>query len=388
MAADLAILTNARAADQRSMIGYGELLLKAARRSGYEVTEFRSASLLSRMAPGSVAGRPFAKLLGNLDRFIVSPLALAGRRADIVHVVDPGNIPYLDVVRHRASVVTVHDVIPYLCAAEHLDGFRPTANGRRLMAAILRRLKRVDRVVCVSENTRRDLLSLIELDPARVVTIPNAVFQPMRPVTDEECSAVRERLGLPPDGPIILHVGSNSFYKNRATVLEVFARVAARHPRALLLFVGPRSADLVARTAALGLEKDVHFAERADRADMAAIYSAASVLLFPSFYEGFGYPVLEAQLCGTPVVCSNAGSLAEVGGDAVMMANPRDTEALALSLDRLLKDSRLREHLRRAGMVNARRFELECWRESHDRLYRLLSVSRPAVPLVGEEGTQ
>jgi glycosyltransferase involved in cell wall biosynthesis len=240
----------------------------------------------------------------------------------------------------------------------------------------------------VSENTRRDLLSLVELEPARVVTIPNAVFQPMRPVMDEECSAVRARLGLPAHGPIILHVGSNSFYKNRMTILEVFARVAARHPGALLLFVGPRSTDLVARTAALGLEKSVHFAERADRANMAAIYSAASVLLFPSLYEGFGYPVLEAQLCGTPVVCSNAGSLVEVGGDAVMTASPRDTEGLALSVDCLLKDPQLRERLGRTGMVNARRFELQCWRESHDRLYRLLSDPRRTVQLDGERRTQ
>lgn len=380
--ADLAILTNARAADQRSMIGYGELLLENARRAGYDVTEFRSVSLMSRLLPGRVGDRPIAKLFGNLDRFGATPLALAGRRAEIVHVVDPGNVLYLDVIRHRVSIVTVHDFIPYLCVVGRLEGFRPTASGRRLMAAILRRLKRVDRIVCVSDSTRRDLLSLVELDSARVVTIPNAVFQPMRPATPEECRAVRARLGLPARGTIILHVGSNSFYKNRRMVLEVFARVAPLHPDGVLLFVGPRSPDLVELAAALGLAGRIHFAERADRADMAAIYSAASILLFPSLYEGFGYPVLEAQLCRTPVVCSNAGSLAEVGGDAVMTAEPRDVNALALAVDKILADPEVREHLRRAGMVNARRFGIECWRKAHDHVYGSVMASENVVDLV------
>lgn len=366
------------------MIGYGELLLETAREAGYDVAEFRGTSLMSRMLAGRAAGRPIAKLLGNLDRFGVTPLALAGRRAALVHVVDPGNVLYLDVIRHRASIVTVHDVIPYLCVAGRLEGFRPTASGRRLMAAILNRLKRVDRIVCVSDNTRRDLMSLVELDPARVVTIPNAVFQPMRPATARECVAVRARLGLPAGGAIILHVGSNSFYKNRRTVLDVFYRLAPRHLEAVLLFVGPRSSDLVERAAAFGISQRVHFAEFVEQADMAAIYSAVSVLLFPSLYEGFGYPVLEAQLCGTPVVCSTAGSLAEVGDNAVLMADPHDGNALALAVDQVLSNPEVRGHLRRAGVVNAERFRLECWREAHNRLYRSVMASETAVHLLQE----
>lgn len=386
--ADLAILTNARAADQRSMIGYGELLLEAARGSGYNVTEFRGTSLLSRLLSGRVGGRPIAKFLGNLDRFGATPLALAGRRAALVHVVDPGNVLYLDVIRHRASIVTVHDVIPYLCADGRLGGFRPTLSGRRLMAGILSRLKRVDRIVCVSDNTRRDLLSLVELDPARVVTIPNAVFQPMRPATPEECAAVRAGFGLPARGAIILHVGSNSFYKNRPMVLEVFVRLAPLHPESVLLFVGPQSPDLLEHAGALGLAERVHFAERAERAEMAALYSAASVLLFPSLYEGFGYPVIEAQLCGTPVVCSTAGSLAEVGRKAVLTADPHDVDALASAVDQVLSNPEVRGHLRRAGVVNAGRFTLECWREAHDRLYHSALGSEPAARMVGEGETR
>lgn len=371
---DIAILTNARVADQRSMIGYGHLLLDAARRSGYATAEFRAISLCARLAPGRVAQRLIAKLLANVDRFVATPLALAGRRAAIVHVVDPGNAPYLRVLRYQAAIVTVHDLIPYLCASGRLTGFRPTAAGRTLMAEILHQLQRADRVVCVSENTRRDLLSLVDIDPNRVVTIPNAVFQPMQRASDAACGDIRSWLRLPPEAPIILHVGSNAFYKNRLTVIDVFAGVLRRHGDARLLFVGPRSADLVNRAAALGLSDRVRYAERVDGSQLAAIYSAARVLLFPSLYEGFGYPVLEAQLCGTPVVCSNAGSLPEVGGDAALTAAPLDVAGLTAAVDQVLSDPALAERMQHAGSGNARRFHPLAWIEAHRRLYdRLLS---------------
>jgi glycosyltransferase involved in cell wall biosynthesis len=321
-----------------------------------------------------------------MDRFIVTPLALAGRQAPIVHVVDPGNILYLNVIRHAASVVTVHDVIPFLCVEGRLRGFTPTAAGRRLLAAIRHSLKRVDQIICVSECTRRDLLSLVALDPGRVTTIPNAVFQPMQRAEPEACARVRQRLGLPTDAPIVLHVGSNDFYKNRLAVVGVFAKLAARHASARLLFVGPRTPDLEERAAALGVADRVQYVDKVPANDLAAVYSLASVLLFPSLYEGFGYPVLEAQLCGTPVVCSNAGSLPEVGGNAVLAADPLDVDALAAAVDRVLTEPDLCASLRRAGAENAHRFDPVSWREAHDRLYaKLLPAACRAQPAAEEQ---
>ncbi len=365
----LGILTNARSANQRSMLGYGDLLLDNARRADLAVRELRAPSLISRLAPGRTGGHPARKLLANLDRFVTAPLAFAGKKADIVHVVDPGNVPYLDVIRHRASIVTVHDVIPYLCEAGRLEGFHPTATGRWLMRRILKRLARVDRIVCVSDTTRRDLLGLADLDPTRVVTIPNAVFQPMAPATPDECLRLRRRLGLPQDARIILHVGSSSFYKNRRTVLDVFARIAQDFPDTVLLFVGPRTPDIAHRLAATGLVNRVHFAPTVPRESMATVYSMASVVLFPSLYEGFGYPVLEAQLCGTPVVCSAVGALPEVAGEGALLADPRDVKTLVGAVSRLLCDPDLCARLCVAGTTNAARFSPEAWGCRHRALY-------------------
>ena len=322
----LAILTNARAADQRSMIGYGEMVLEAARQSGHEVVEFRPASLLGTLLPAPIGGLP-RKLANNLDRFVLTPLKLAGRRADIVHVVDPGNAVYLPLIRHRRSIVTVHDMIPYLARDCKLPGWRPTRPGRWLMNRITARLAKVDHVVCVSHATRRDLLSYVDIPEERVSVIHNAVFQPMAPARAEACIGLRARLGLPPDAPLILHVGRN-WYKNRETVLDVAAQVRAVRPDARLVMVGAPTPALTKQAAQLGLTGAVHVLDRVSREDMATLYTTASVLLFPSIYEGFGLPVLEAQMCGTPVVCSDAGSLREVAGEGTTFP-AHDVDALA-----------------------------------------------------------
>lgn len=323
----LAILTNARAPDQYSMIGYGELLLDAARQSGHKVVEFRGASVFANLLPKRVQGLP-RKLANNLDRFLATPLKLAGRRADIVHVVDPGNVIYLPLIRKRLSIATVHDMIPYLARDGKLPSWKPSRSGRWLMNCITRRLAQVDHIVCVSHATRRDLLSYVNIPDERVSVIHNAVFQTMAPASPVACAELGARFGLPAGAPLILHVGRN-FYKNRETVLDVAAKVRETRVDVLLVMVGALTPALEERAARLGLAGALHVLPKVGREDMATLYTTASVLLFPSLYEGFGLPVLEAQMCGTPVVCSDAGSLPEVAGDGAMVYEAMNVEALA-----------------------------------------------------------
>ena len=318
----LAILTNSRAADQRSMIGYGEMLLQAARLTKHEVLEFRCASLFGNMLPKRIQGRT-RKLINNLDRFLVTPLKLAGRRADIVHVVDPGNAVYLPLIRHRCSIVTVHDMIPYLARDGKLPGWRPSRPGRWLLNRILAQLARVNRIVCVSQTTRRDLFTYVDLPENRVHVIRNAVFQRMRPASPSACVALRSRLGLPVDTPLILHVGRD-FYKNRPLALKVFARIVRERPDVRLVLVGALDAALWTQARQLGIIDKLYVLDFVRREEMTALYTTVSLLLFPSLYEGFGLPVLEARLCGTPVVCSNAGALPEVAGDKAITIASHD----------------------------------------------------------------
>lgn len=351
------------------MIGYGEMLLEAAQHSGHKVVELRPASLFGRLLPEGVQGMP-RKLANNLDRFLVTPLKLAGKRADIVHVVDPGNAVYLPLIRHRRSIVTVHDMIPYLARDGKLPGWRPSRTGRWLMDRIIARLARVDHIVCVSHATKRDLLSYVDMPEARVSVIHNAVFQPMAPASPEACAELRARLPLPAEAPLILHVGRN-FYKNRETVLEVAARVREARPDVHLVMVGALTQALEARAArlGLGLGEALHVLDRVPREDMATLYTTASVLLFPSLYEGFGLPVLEAQMCGTPVVCSDKGALPEVAGEEGCCRSCSDVQSLSEVAISKLDPSLSPSALHRPCQDMPRLFCRSVWMSDHSALY-------------------
>jgi glycosyltransferase involved in cell wall biosynthesis len=374
--AGIAIVTNARAAGQQSMLGYGRLLLEAARSVDPSTVELAATSVLSDRLPAALAAGRVGKVVRDVERFILTPAALAARNAGIsagiAHIADPGNAVYLGVIRHRASVVTVHDMIPYLCLAGRLGGFRPSRSGRWLMRRILARLARVDRIVCISDCTRRDLLELADVDAARVVTIPNAVLEPMAPASADECAARRAELGLPADAPLVLHVG-HTFYKNRTAVLEVLARIRAQRGDVHFVLVGALTPEMVRHAARLGLAPNVHFVPFVAPVRMAALYSTASLLLFPSLYEGFGNPVLEAQLCGTPVVCSDTGSLPEVAGTGARLFAPADVDGMAQAALELLDDARAAADLAARGRQNAARFSRDAWFAAHVGTYRELA---------------
>lgn len=368
----LAILTNARASDQRSMIGYGELLLETANSSGCRVVEFRAASLFGWLLPERVQGLP-RKLANNLDRFLITPLMLAGRRADIVHVVDPGNVIYLPLIRHHRSIATVHDMIPYLARDGKLPGWRPSPTGRWLMNRITERLAKVDHIICVSQATSRDLLSYVDIPEGRIRVIHNAVFQPMGPASPEACADLRTRLRLPKDAPLILHVGRN-FYKNRQTVIEVAAKIRASNPNVHLVMVGTLTSDLTQLVDRLGLTDALHVLPYVRHEDMAVLHSTATVLLFPSLYEGFGLPVLEAQMCGTPVVCSNAGALPEVALPDCPLADPHDSQTL-YELTRSILAWQNRHPVSDRDALHLSQFSVRSWTNSYLGLYQTVQQS-------------
>jgi len=236
-------------------------------------------------------------------------------------------VVYLPFLHHRRSIVTVHDMIPYLARDGKLPGFTPSRTGRWLMNRITAQLAKVDHIVCVSHATKRDLLVYGDIPEERVSVIHNAVFQPVEPGSTKVCAELRTRLGLPAEAPLILHVGRN-FYKNRETVLEVAARVRVEQPDVHLVMVGDLTPALQAQADRLGLGEALHALPRVAREDMATLYTTASVLLLPSLYKGFGLPVLEAQMCETPVVCSDRGALSEVAQSGTQVAPAIDVDAL------------------------------------------------------------
>lgn len=228
---------------------------------------------------------------------------------------------------------------------------------------------RCNRLICVSENTRQDFLRLVGGDPARLRVVRLGVSPEFRLHTAEEIQAVRARHRI--DGPYLLFVGSTP-NKNLARTLEAFA--AGGFAREFTLLVcGERShaqgEALAARLAELGLTPRVRFAGFVSNADLAALYAGAAAYLFPSLYEGYGLPILEAMACGTPVLTSDRGSCPEAAAGHAVLADPENIDALAAGITAAVN---MAPAQRQAALAYARtqtweataRGTLEVWREA------------------------
>jgi len=271
------------------------------------------------------------------------------------------------------SVFTLHDTAYLLFPEYHLP-----RNRIYLRAMMPRFLERADRVIAVSENTRRDALRLYPLDPGKIEVIPEGVDARFRPDLDDTIvSAVRRRYDLPER--FILCISTIEPRKNLTTLLEAYATLRHHHPDVRLVIVGGRGwlfERFFERLRSLGLEGEVVLTGYVPDEDVPALLNAAEVFAFPSEFEGFGLPPLEAMACGVPVVCSNAASLPEVVGEAGVLLPPRDVAAWVEALGRLLDDAQLREDLRARGLERASRFTWDAAARMTLDVYRSVTAER------------
>ena len=267
----------------------------------------------------------------------------------------------------RRSVVTVHDLGYSAFPEAHRRFSRWYLHvGTRFSARTARH------VLADSQATKDDLVRLYGTDPAHVTVIYLGRDAELAPVTDSANLAhVQEKLGIAQSGrhrPYVLAVGTLQPRKNLVRLIEAFAQVRATQTDLCLVLAGQRgwlSDPIFQRVEELGLQKHVLFPGFVSDEDLPVLLSGALVFAFPSLYEGFGFPVLEAQACGTPVLTSTTSSLPEVAGEAALLVNPLSTEAIADGLVQLVTDSVLRRRLRTAGFANIQRFSWQrCARET------------------------
>ncbi len=269
------------------------------------------------------------------------------------------------------GIVTVHDL--------WLDRYPQYSTKLLGQRASFYRTKRTAwrarRVITVSDYSARDIESLYGLPRNRITVIPNAVSDDFRPVQDPDAPAqIRRRFGLSADR-FILFVGGADPRKNHRTLLRAYAQRADRLRDCCLLLVGDvlhRFGDMLDTARGLGLEAHVTCPGRLPLADLRLLYSQAAVFVFPSIYEGFGMPVLEAMACGAPVITSGTTSLPEVAGDAALLVEPENVEALGDALQRVLEDAALRETLRTKGFERVKDFTWDRSARLTMNLYREL----------------
>jgi len=241
----------------------------------------------------------------------------------------------------------------------------------RLMDETLAYAKTCDAVITISHNSKKDLVDLFHLPPERVHVIypgVESIFHPLPPATFKP---VLERYGI--EGPYILTVGMLDPRKNLPLLVQAFSLlVSERGLKGLrLIITGPKGWDLEKAwpDPPQHLKERIVLTGHVPRQDLPALYNGAAVFCYPSLYEGFGLPILEALACGTPVVTANTSSMPEVTGDGGIMVSPTDAIAMAEAIRRILEDSALREDLSRKALKQAENFSWQQAAQAHWRLY-------------------
>jgi glycosyltransferase involved in cell wall biosynthesis/radical SAM superfamily enzyme YgiQ (UPF0313 family) len=300
-----------------------------------------------------------------------APAALRHARADVAHFTN-GMLPIASPV---PTVVTIHDMSLRLYPRYH-PARRVLLNAPLVDLAA----RHADAIVTVSETAKRDIVRLYKLDPGRVHVVHEAAAPSFKRVVDEtELDRVRRQYQLA--DRIILYVGTIEPRKNLPKLIEAFAsRKRAGELSHHLVCVGPYGwlsrglDDLVQRTK---VSHAIHFTGYVPFEDLPALYSLAELFVYPSMYEGFGLPVIEAMACGTPVITGRAAALAEVGGDAVEQVESMDADALGEAMARLARDEDRRAALSRNARTRAERFSWTRAARETMEVYR--AVAKPAV---------
>jgi glycosyltransferase involved in cell wall biosynthesis len=275
--------------------------------------------------------------------------ALEALAPDVAHFTN-GMVPASTAV---STVVTIHDMSLRLYPECH--PVRRLLLNRPLMHVAI---QRASAIVTVSHSTRRDLLRLHGLAPERVTVVHEAASPAFRPIGDRgRLNSIRAKYGLP--DRFVLYVGTIEPRKNLARLIDAFAQARHRGITHDLVCVGPygwSSRDLVGRIERLGLSSHVHFTGYVPFEDLPVIYNLGELFVFPSLYEGFGLPVVEAMASGTPVLTANTSSLVEIAGDGAETVDPTNTEALGAAIYGLLTDEPRRRDLAQRGWQRSRAF--------------------------------
>ena len=289
------------------------------------------------------------------------PLDLRRERADLFHA--PHYVlPPLTPCR---SVVTIHDCI-HLRFPEYLPSRMAYAYAR---ASLWTATHQAARVLTVSEASKRDILRYFRVPDEKIDVIPNAIDERFnQPPEPEQIQRVRERYQL--DDPFVLYAGNIKPHKNIERLIEAFHLFRkGGFDQVKLLIIGDeisKYATLRRAVHRLKLHKHVRFFGFVSDETLAALYRLAAVFVFPSLYEGFGLPPLEAMASGAPVITSNVSSLPEVVGDAALLIDPYDPDAIADAMRQVLSDDGLRASLRERGLLRARHFS---WERSIGRVH-------------------
>jgi glycosyltransferase involved in cell wall biosynthesis len=277
------------------------------------------------------------------------PLPSGLQRVDLVHAPNPAAVP--PVASSQRLVVTVHDL-----AFEYFPGMFPRTWRTLYRLGSRAAVKRADAIITPSRNTAEDLLSRTKVDPARLHVVPLAASVPPSSAGSDLTLA---RLKI--RRPYVLFVGTLEPRKNLIRLIRAYRRLASTGVPHALVLAGPLGwrHDALMREIALSGPGEIVMTGELSGEDLDALYRAADAFVYPSLYEGFGLPVIEAMARGIPTVASNTSSVPEVTGDAALGVNPLSVAEIAKAIERILTDAELAQRLSMRGVRQAERFSWE-----------------------------
>jgi len=264
------------------------------------------------------------------------------------------------------SVLTIHDLC-FLVYKKYAIKSSRLHYGRRIKSYA----QGADAIITISQNSKKDIINYLDISPERIFVIPAGKDQKFKPQNDPETiSKIREKYRL--KRAFILHVGTLEPRKNLVGLIQAYHRSKARKEYQLVIAGGKgwMYKEIFKTVEKLGLTKEVIFTGYVPEDDLPALYSASSLFVFPSLYEGFGLPPLEAMACGTPVVTSKVSSLPEVTGDAALLVDPFNIEEIKDSIDLVLSDQKLASSLKKKGLERAGLLTWEKTAEKTIEVYR------------------
>lgn len=341
------------------MIRYAEILRQGLAKH-YRVSMLSPAPFFARalkVHPNTFLG----KWIAYVDKYIFFPLKLFvfARNQDsdtVYHICDHSNSVYERVLKRRAIVLTCHDVLAIRGAFGDSNAWCTASyTGKILQTVILASIKRTTHVVSVSQATKNDLQSLGWHCKGHYITvIHNCIDPSFSPISESEISDCLTRLSFPKGVEYLLYVGSALPRKNRNVIFRALA--ASKNQDLILIIAGAAltSAEKIV-IMETGMSHRIHVLSGVSDRELQSLYRRAFALVFPSFSEGFGWPIIEAQALSCPVICSNRTSLPEVAGSGAILTDPTDFLSIAKAID-VLADETFRQKTINLGLENLSRF--------------------------------
>lgn len=359
---------------QESMERFARMMEAGFKNAGHAVEIWRPSVFFGRPFKATTGG--IAKWFGYLDKWLLYALVLRVKRlfagADtLYHVCDHSNSFYVRHLPDARTSITCHDVLAIRGGLGYADAYAPASGfGKYMQRWILSNLLTAKKIACVSQFTLGQLTDLAQhkgKHPADWRVIHNGFNDDFSPVSKEESRELLKSAGVNIDEPYILHVGSRQLRKNRKMLIDMVHAAGDRYTGKIVYAGFEIEPALYAHAEQQGVKDRVIGVTKPPHKVLKALYSSAYAFVFPSLSEGFGWPVIEAQACGTPVIASSTAPMPEVSGGAALHADPLKPEAFANALAQL-SDPAIRAKLLEGGKRNVMHFTPEIMMDAYESM--------------------